>query len=220
MKKSKPKIVNEDRPLPLRKPERFKGNAYSPVFPSFIEKLFLAIAIPAHADENELRAERASHIATRNSISELFGIDCPQGKPPRHDTRLQFQAWLTETGGEEVVSREIGDVAPHLENHLIYRELGDSDAKDVDLNRRKAASQSENSGSKLDSVARRISDKIPDYYDYLLDVSGRELDEEEEEILKDLRALKEIFARWGIPLETDPIKLGLAAMMVPKLKNS
>ncbi|WP_394693239.1 hypothetical protein [Hyphobacterium sp.] len=180
-----------------------------------LEKLALGLILanrPGLRDGPARLNEAASLV--REAIKTVTGFS-DQGRTADFDIALQFKAWNTPTGAEKVVARPLDDRGDYIESFALYKENSDKliDGDVADRLRKATADLPEAAAI---ASQGRIKDNFHVYGEYLWQSAVHRVnDQEEEEMLRDLQEISRILAKWNIGLDTDPVKLGLAALMKP-----
>ncbi len=208
---------------PLERPARYlEGKSgmvpeRCPYFPSFMEKLVVAIvtAHPRRPDENE--DER--HLRVREAVCALTGGTASPGAPPSYDLPETFNAFLT-VDQKGVVANERNDLprrlSTRLHDEVDIRDFAMDTPREDSLTRlaERAADKRRNPSVSAQTIRRRVAQTS--YRNYLMDVLHRHVEEEEAEMKGDLDRVAEILARWNIRADVDPIALALASFWTEK----
>lgn len=206
---------------PFERPARYVNSDEptepSPWFPSFLEKLVVAIvnAHPEHPEETESQRQ----IRVRNAVSALSGRPPAKGAPPRYDLPETFNAFLTvNQNGVVAVARN------DLPRRVSLRLADDFDHRHApeDFGRgfsptglaRRAEVRNPRKSASAEAIRKRI-DKEP-YRNYLFDVLYGRVAKEEADMKADLDLVAAVLARWNIQSDVDPIALALASFWSEK----
>jgi len=214
-RKNNPPIPNAKRPRSLQRRKEFLENPESPDFPSMLEKLALALVLANRPDLSEGPAGLNEAAVLARKIVKII-TDVPnRGRSREFEIAMHFKAWNTPTGGEDVVARSLEEPGEWIESTALYKANKDIFIKGEVAERLERATA--NLPEPDDENARaRLTENFDTYADYIWQSAVHRVnDSEEEEMLRDMQEISGILEKWNIRVETDPVKLGLAALMKP-----
>ncbi len=201
---------------PFSRPSRYTSvdepTERSPWFPSFLEKLAVAI-VTAHPEHpNETEGER--HIRVRNAVCALSGRPLPTGAPPRYDLPETFNAFLS-VDQKGIVAMARNDMPRRLSSR-IADDIDHRDARE-DFERgfsptrlaKRAEVRDRYKSVSAEAIRKRIAQES--YRNYLFDVAFGRVEKEEADMKADLDLIAGILHRWNIQAKVDPIALALAS---------
>ena len=219
----------------LRRPEDTEPPC--PEFPSFIEKLFLALLVaeprlklpkPPASPDAQLR-QRVSTAA-----KALFGESLAGGGQAYGDLQWFFGATLTTDGAGVIVARPENKPPGKQQNEILSEFDQPEEARAAKLTtylRNAAESQGVDLGTKEeeeDSLSQ-ARDRIKNYFPYLNSVEGRDKHPEEKAMLESLIIISEELLKWDLHMNLDPVHLRLASFwdeeaqppdIVPQIKRT
>lgn len=189
--------------LPVR-PRRYEGEPEQPYWPTFIEKLLLAIidAYPATLETAKDRAEsKDRQDRLDRALLALFRAPRPRG-----NRRLYQLHALIAAADAAIPSTSQAQFEEYLGIPKKERTRAVSKRKSV------ATSATEAIGISAAASAQRLTREERTSRDYLAQIAMFRSHDEEEDMLRDLRVVEAVFAKWNIALSVDVEALGMASL--------
>lgn len=193
----------EQTPRLPERPHRYADWPVQPYWPTFIEKLLLAI-IDANAppsDENGKEAQAQRQARLDAAIEALFRVPISSG--PKALYNLPAEMDITH-------NKLFADSVRALEDYI------GAETKTKPPSHRRAAQEAEHLAEGHSAEARteslRRSVRGQPMTDYLSQVALFNYHEEEDDMRRDLLDVCQILMRWNVELSVDARKLGMASL--------
>lgn len=197
-------MARKQRQTIFERPHRYKDDAPQPVWPSFAEKLLLAL-IDAHPENAAPGRKRAADPARQERLSSALDalFDVPRSSGPHEvyklhafmSARKNFVDEACAGFEESVLNLEKSEQTKPKSK----RTLADEMAPFVQGN-------SEESSAELLRSAERQARA------YLTQIALFNSHQEEEDMIRDLRTVEAILRRWNIAMRIDAEALGMASL--------
>jgi len=196
--------------LPKR-PEDYDGLPQSPYWPTFVEKLLLAV-IDGSASDPRYRAaktpEHARQLRLADALKALFDEDRSAGASEASDLPRLIEIAhlrLQQEGVRSFAKEHLEFSAAELDALGPAATYGDF-VDDV-----RATGEGGETATNRDRVRLSKKFKSEEFQDYAFHILTFREHEEERDMLNDLARVGEILSRWNIVLKVEPLALGMAS---------
>lgn len=195
----------------FERPHRYGDDAPQPYWPTFAEKLLLALidAYPQRGDDSETIAcdsERSERLA--EALDAVFNVENRRG--PHEIYKLHALMSARET--------HLDEACAEFEKEILKLPKGQ---RTKTVSKRSIAQQiaPQVRGNSVETSAELLRASEREHRRYLSQIGVLGSHQEEEDMLRDLRMIERILARWNIQIRVDPEALGMASLWEKKATN-
>lgn len=199
----------KDQSVSFERPHRYADEAVLPIWPSFLEKLLLAI-IDANPEDDRPAFERASDVGRQKRLDTAL-----EALTGRKRKRGNKQLYLLHAAMAVVDGVMPASSAEAFERVVLGLPKQD---RTKASSRRKAFSQHNSIlvGLSDESRTKRLKAFEQKHRRYLQELSLLRHHPEEEDIFNDMQVVAAILQRWNIGCSIEPEALGMASLWVRK----